>query len=107
MPPTLMALGLHQIPMCVFAWALGIECDSGSRNPLTVGGTPPRALYVSTLRAHGLHEVVADDCRSLTGATLAVLAAWNGEPRVDADCSPKINVAADPLRAVAISHHRP
>jgi hypothetical protein len=51
--------------------------------------------------------VVADGCRGLTGATLAVLATRHGETRVDANCSTKINIAADPLRAVAISPQRP
>jgi hypothetical protein len=70
-------------------------------------GSERRALYVPALRTHGFREVVADGYRGLTGATLAVLATRHGETRVDADCSTKINIAADPLRAVAISPHRP
>jgi hypothetical protein len=70
-------------------------------------GSERRALYVPALRTHGFREVVVDGYRGLTGATLAVLTTRHGETRVDADYSTKINIAADPLRVVAISPHRP
>jgi hypothetical protein len=60
------------------------------RESLTVGGTPPRALYDLALRAHGLREVVVDGCRGLTDVTLAVLAARHGDLQ-------SLQIGSDPL----------